>query len=267
MESLRRAEYFLSTRLGLKTGQTAVDVGCGVGGPMRNIARFSGANIVGINNNEYQIKVGTKYNQQLGLDKQCSFIKSDFMSMPVKDNTYEAAYAIEATCHSPNKTKCFGEVLRVVKPGGYFACYEWVVLDTYDKSNKKQVALKEGIEVGNGLPELATIAEVVAALKNSGWEVIEHFDANRNAHKIDNVPWYQPLAGEYSSIGGFRKTPVGRFFTHIFVSVLETLHIAPKGSIKVSAILNATADDLAESGKLEIFTPSYYFLARKPLTA
>ncbi len=33
------------------------DIGCGIGGPMRQIAKISGANIVGINNNDYQIKV------------------------------------------------------------------------------------------------------------------------------------------------------------------------------------------------------------------
>jgi hypothetical protein len=32
MESIRRTEYFLSSRVGLKSGMHAVDVGCGVGG-------------------------------------------------------------------------------------------------------------------------------------------------------------------------------------------------------------------------------------------
>ncbi len=37
------------------------------------------------------------------------------------------------------------------------------------------------------------------------------------------------------------------------------------GTSKISAILNATAIDLVAGGKEEIFTPSYFFLARKPL--
>jgi cyclopropane fatty-acyl-phospholipid synthase-like methyltransferase len=56
-ESLRRHEYYLALRLGLDQNKLCADFGCGVGGPMRNIARFSGAKIVGINNNDYQIKV------------------------------------------------------------------------------------------------------------------------------------------------------------------------------------------------------------------
>ena len=32
---------------------------------------------------------------------------------------------------------------------------------------------------------------------------------------------------------------------------------------QVSALLNATAYDLVDGGKLELFTPSYFFIARK----
>jgi len=52
--------------------------------------------------------------------------------------------------------------------------------------------------------------------------------------------------------------------TQVLVTILETLRIAPQGTTKVSALLNATADDLWSGGNLEIFTPSFYFLARKP---
>lgn len=49
-ESLRRAEYFLASKLNLGEDSKALDIGCGIGGPMRAIARFSGAEITGINN-------------------------------------------------------------------------------------------------------------------------------------------------------------------------------------------------------------------------
>jgi sterol 24-C-methyltransferase len=58
MESIKRAEYHLCSRLGLKPGMRALDVGCGVGGPMRNMAIFSGAKIDGITINQYQVRRG-----------------------------------------------------------------------------------------------------------------------------------------------------------------------------------------------------------------
>ena len=45
---------FFSDRLHLKPGMRILDVGCGVGGPMTAMARYSGANFVGLTINAYQ---------------------------------------------------------------------------------------------------------------------------------------------------------------------------------------------------------------------
>lgn len=65
VESIKRAEYHIASRLGLKPGMKCLDVGCGVGGPMRNIAMFSGASITGITINQYQVNIGNKYEHVL----------------------------------------------------------------------------------------------------------------------------------------------------------------------------------------------------------
>jgi sterol 24-C-methyltransferase len=56
VESIKRAEYHLCSRLGMKPGMRALDVGCGVGGPMRNMAIHSGAQIDGVTINQYQVR-------------------------------------------------------------------------------------------------------------------------------------------------------------------------------------------------------------------
>ena len=63
----------------LRDGMKVLDVGCGVGGPAREIAKFTGANIVGLNNNDYQIERATRYAAKEGLSNQLSFVKGDFM--------------------------------------------------------------------------------------------------------------------------------------------------------------------------------------------
>ena len=283
LESIKRAEYHLCSRLGMKPGVRALDVGCGVGGPMRNMAVFSGATIEGITINEYQVTVGNKYCETQGLKETAHLTRGDFQNLPGfhKDaahqlwegidyagqdwtRTFDVAYEIEATCHSPDKARCFAEVARCLKPGGLFAGYEWVVLPErgYDTADARHVAIKEGIEIGNGLPTLATPAQVVAALEEAGFEVLEHGDANANVHDATQIPWYETLDGKMS-LSGFRMTRLGRACTHAMVSALEFVRIAPRGTSHVSAMLNATAIDLVEGGKDEIFTPSYFFLARK----
>ena len=87
-------------------------------------------------------------------------------------------------------------------------------------------------------------------------------DANKNVHSGQEVPWYQTLYGSFT-LKGFRMTRFGRFCTHTLVTTLEFLRIAPKGSVRVSSLLNATALDLVEGGQKKIFTPSLCFVARK----
>ena len=262
VESIKRAEYHLCSRLGMKPGVRALDVGCGVGGPMRNMAMFSGATIEGITINEYQVNIGNKYNEKLGLHKLCKLTRGDFQELPWNDKTFDVAYAIEATCHSPDRVKTFSGVARVLKSGGLFGGYEWVMTDKYDPKNKDHVRIKEGIEVGNGLPTLVHYSDIKKDLENSGFEIIDCYDANRGVHNANEIPWYDTLNGKMS-LSGFRMTHVGRMCTHAMVFTLETIGIAPSGSTQVSALLNATAIDLCDGGKAEIFTPSFFFVARK----
>ncbi len=115
-ESIKRHEHFLALQLGLKRGMKVLDVGCGIGGPLREIARFSLTSVTGLNNNEYQISRGKELNRLAGLSESCNFVKADFMQMPFSDNTFDAIYAIEATCHAPDAVGCYKEIYRVLKP-------------------------------------------------------------------------------------------------------------------------------------------------------
>lgn len=262
IESIKRAEYFLASRLGLQKKSKVLDVGCGIGGPMRNIARFSGADITGITINQYQVNCCNKYNQMFELKDQCQAIKGDFQALPFEANTFDAAYQIEATCHSPDRVATFSGIATVLKAGGLFAGYEWAMTDKYSSTDQDHVRIKEGIEVGNSLPTIVHYSEIVTALEKAGFEIVEAFDANQHLHHSQEIPWYDTLNGKMS-LSGFRMTHLGRVCTHTLVWTLERLHIAPAGSTKVSALLNATAIDLVDSGKTEIFTPSFFFLARK----
>jgi len=263
LESIKRVEYFLAGKLRINQKSLVLDCGCGVGGPMRNIARFSGAKVEGVTINDYQVKVGNKYNKMFGLETQCRSQQGDFQSLAgIPKDAFDAAYQIEATCHSPNRVQAFSAIGACLKQGGLFAGLEWVVLENYKSSNKDHVRIKEGIEVGNGLPTLVTPDVIVKNLEDAGFEVIEHYDLNRNLHAKQEIPWYATLNGSMT-LSGFRMTRLGRMCTHSIITLLEFLKIAPKGSIKVSQLLNDTADDLVEGGQMQIFTPSYYFLARK----
>ncbi|KAF7144284.1 hypothetical protein RHSIM_Rhsim05G0184300 [Rhododendron simsii] len=217
-EGIKRHEHFIALQLCLKPGQKVLDVGCGIGGPLREIAQFSMTSITGLNNNEYQITRGKELNRKAGLDKTCDYVKADFMKMPFPDNSFDAAYAIEATCHAPDAVGCYKEIHRVLKPGQCFAAYEWCMTNSFDPNNKEHQSIKREIELGNGLPDIRTTTQCLEALKQAGFELM----------------------------------------------VLECVGLAPKGSQRVQAFLEKSAEGLFDGGRKGIFTPTYFFLVRKP---
>jgi sterol 24-C-methyltransferase len=262
-QSIARHEHFLALKLKLQPGMKVLDVGCGVGGPMMEIGRFSRAKITGLNNNAYQISRGQRYVEKNGLEQNCDFMKADFMKIPQPDATYDAIYAIEATCHAPSKVGIYSEIFRVLKPGALFAAYEWLMTPKYDPSNAAHNKVKHDIEVGDGLPSLDTFQVALDALRAAGFEIIEYKDL-ATVDDINPIPWYQPLVPAWS-FSGFRLTTIGKMSTHYFVNALEKIGIAPQGSLKTHSFLLAAADGLVKGGQQDIFTPMFFFLVRKPL--
>lgn len=61
LQALARHEHYLAYRINLQEGMKVLDVGCGVGRPAREIAAFTGCNVVGLNNNSYQIERAIGY--------------------------------------------------------------------------------------------------------------------------------------------------------------------------------------------------------------
>ena len=259
--SLLRHERFLARKLRLAPGKKVLDIGCGVGGPMRNIARHTGAEILGINNNAYQIKRGERHNARQGLSHKCGFAKADFHHLPAEDASIDAVYTIEASCHAPDRVKLFTEIARTMKPGALFGGYEWCLTGKYDKADAEHVRIKKEIEEGNGLPDMAFTWEIDEALKASGFEVVETVDLAPTGDP--ETPWYRALTGEDMSLAALPRTPLGREITNKLPWVLEKVGVAPKGTQQVSDFLNAGADSLVEGGRREIFTPMYFFLAKK----
>lgn len=269
-ESIARAEHLLALYLRLDKSKRVADIGCGVGGPLRAIVKFSGAHVTGVNNNPYQLKIAARDAAREGLAEKCAFSRGDFMKLTetFPKNHFDAAYEIEATCHAPDKTACFRQIFEILKPGARFAGYEWCITPKHDPKNADHVRIKEGIEIGNSLPDLATFDDVKNALRGAGFRVVEAFDANETGNSNPNeIPWYIPLRGGDFSVKGFLSTKLGGACTHYALVVLEALRIAPKGTVQISSLLRATQQDLIDGGVAGTFTPSYFFVAEKPLDA
>ena len=189
------------------------------------------------------------------------------MSFPA--NTFDAVYAIEATVHAPALIGVYSEIFRVLKPGGVFGVYEWLMTDVYDDGNKHHRRIRLGIEQGDGIANMVKISEGLQAIKDAGFELELHEDL---ADRKDARPWYYPLDGDLrmvQSIGDLltiaRMTRVGRMVMHNIIWGLEKIGIAPKGTKRTADSLAEAADCLVAGGKEKLFTPMYLMVARKPV--
>ena len=260
--SLARHEHYIAHRLGLGPGMTAVDLGCGVGGPLIEIARFSGARIVGVSDNAMHLERAAKRSEAAGLSHLTDWLECDFMQVDAPDASFDAAYSIEASCCAPDKVGVFGEAFRLLKPGGIFAAYEYCLTDRFDAADPDHRRLKADIELGGGLPDIARPHEVDDALREVGFELTEARDLAAEA--APGIPWYQPLVGSGLSFASFRSSAAGRRLTGGSLWLLERLGIVPRGTTRVASLLNLAALSFAEAGRLGIFTPMYFVYARKP---
>ncbi|GMM32433.1 sterol 24-C-methyltransferase [Martiniozyma asiatica (nom. inval.)] len=268
-QAIARHEHYLAHSMGLKDGMNVLDVGCGVGGPAREIARFANCNVTGLNNNDYQIERATNYAKKEGLDNQLKFVKGDFMQMDFEAESFDAVYAIEATVHAPVLEGVYGEIYKTLKPGGVFGVYEWVMTDAYDETNEEHRKIAYGIEVGDGIPKMYKREVAEQALKNVGFEIEFSRDL---ADNDDEIPWWYPLSGDWKYVQTFadvwtffRTSNLGRKVTTFAVGAMETVGLAPKDSVKVTEALEDAAIYLVEGGKQKLFTPMYLYIARKPL--
>ncbi|KAK9216904.1 hypothetical protein WN944_008916 [Citrus x changshan-huyou] len=222
----------------VKAGDCILDVGCGVGGPMRAIAAHSRANVVGITINEYQVNRARLHNKKAGLDSLCEVVCGNFLKMPFEDNHFDGAYSIEATCHAPKLEDVYAEVFRVLKPGSLYVSYEWVTTDKYEAENKEHVDIIQGIERGDALPGLRSYAEITEIAKRVGFEVVKEKDLA----KPPAQPWWTRL----------KMGRVAYWRNHILVTILAALGIAPKGTVGVHDMLFKTADYLTRGEFYEL---------------
>ncbi|KAI3991212.1 hypothetical protein MKX01_022433 [Papaver californicum] len=101
--------------INVNSGDKILDVGCGIGVPMRVIVSHSKANVVGITINKYQVRRAKIHNQKDGLDSLCEAVCDNFLKMPFRDNTFDG---IERGDALPG-LRSYDEISQIAKKIGF----------------------------------------------------------------------------------------------------------------------------------------------------
>ncbi|MED5384549.1 MAG: methyltransferase domain-containing protein [Cyanobacteriota bacterium] len=120
----------------LPAGSTVLDVGCGIGGSARILARDYGFEVLGISISEAQVRRAAELTEE-GLT--CRFAVMDALALDCPDQSFDAVWSVEAGPHMPDKQRYADELLRVLRPGGRLAVADWNRRDPSDGAmNRKE---------------------------------------------------------------------------------------------------------------------------------
>ncbi|XP_020589748.1 probable tocopherol O-methyltransferase, chloroplastic [Phalaenopsis equestris] len=109
----------------LKKPNRIVDVGCGIGGSSRYLAKKYAAQVQGITLSPVQAKRAQDLAMAEDLADKVSFQVADALEQPFPDGHFDLVWSMESGEHMPDKEKFVSELARVAAPRGTIIIVTW----------------------------------------------------------------------------------------------------------------------------------------------
>lgn len=149
------------------------DLGCGLAAPSRSFAkRFPDKKVIGVTLVQWQIEKANQLNQSSGLNKNIDMLLGDYTNLPFENNSADAVYALESSCHCEglDKGAFIKEMIRVLKPGQRFVIIDGFIKKDPDSFNSLLRYCYKEICKGWALPSFPLLGAMAAAIKKEGGE-------------------------------------------------------------------------------------------------
>ena len=101
-----------------------LDVGCGVGGSTRRLAKHIGCRTTGVDLSDEYIDAAERLTELFNMQEQVKFHAASALDMPFEDNSFDGVWSIQMGMNIEDKAAWLKEIHRVVKPGGRVIMYE-----------------------------------------------------------------------------------------------------------------------------------------------
>ena len=155
------------------------ELGCGGG---RNtgelLKKYPGSHVIAVDYSSLSVEKTKDYNKKMIAAGRCYVLQGDVSALPLEGEKFDLATAFETIYFWPGLEKCFTEVARVLKPGGYFMiCNE---SDGRDATSLKFEKIIDGMKN-------YTEEQIESALKAAGF-----FEIKTDHHS--SKPWITVLA-------------------------------------------------------------------------
>ena len=116
----------LADALGVERGSMLLDVGSGLGGSARFLAATYGCQVTGVDLSQPFVDVATMLSERAGMAEQTTFLQADALDLPFAAATFDDAWTQHVAMNIEDRVRFYGEIGRVLKPGGRLAILDIV---------------------------------------------------------------------------------------------------------------------------------------------
>jgi SAM-dependent methyltransferase len=120
----RMATLELARAAGLDAAKHVLDVGSGVGGTSRCLAKEFGCRVTGIDLTDEYCRAAALLTAKTGLAHLVDCRQGDATDLPFDDGAFDVVWTEHVAMNIPDKTRLYKEMHRVLKPGGTLAIYD-----------------------------------------------------------------------------------------------------------------------------------------------
>ncbi len=117
----RNATVRLAQLAGINGSERVLDVGCGIGGPLRYLASTFGCRVTGLDLTQEFIALAAMLAQRTRLADKVTYRQGDALAMPFADASFDLLWSQNAAMNIADRDRLYGEMRRVLAPAGRLA--------------------------------------------------------------------------------------------------------------------------------------------------
>jgi ubiquinone/menaquinone biosynthesis C-methylase UbiE len=117
----RRATADLAAMLAPAPADHLLDIGSGLGGPARYLAKVCGCRVTGIDLTAQFVATAVDLTRRTGLAHRVAFRQGSALDLPFADASFDLAWSQNVAMNIADRPRYYAEMRRVLKPGGRLA--------------------------------------------------------------------------------------------------------------------------------------------------
>jgi cyclopropane fatty-acyl-phospholipid synthase-like methyltransferase len=177
---------------GIKSNDTILDCGCGIGGSAIFLAKQTGCKVTGITLSAKQVETANGFAQIEGIQNRVSFYQRNYLDTGFMEDSFDIVWAIESFGSSPDSKLFFKEMRRILKPGGIILMADTFKPVAYDIENEHDMRTMLN---GWAISDILSVDVLCAIAGENGFNVSKVQDVTRDIEKSVNRIYWAALLG------------------------------------------------------------------------